>query len=224
MVMHDKDKKNLKPMTSSWEIRHIEQTLLEMLLKYRGYESISFPNGKVVKTCCALPEGGYLVSCAQQFSPCILIVEKSSSLQEDRTDDDHRLLIFFAFQEKLNIDWVKSAVEYTRKAEMRHVMIIYQSVITSSARKALDNLLNYKIELFESKQLVFNLTKHFYYCPHRRCTSKEVEMIKKKVGGNLSVLPKILRTDAVSRFMLFEKNDVIEIQRRSGIPAYRIVK
>jgi DNA-directed RNA polymerase subunit H (RpoH/RPB5) len=47
------------------------------------------------------------------------------------------------------------------------------------------------------------------------------KVIREKYGN---ALPFILKTDPVSRYYYFQKNDLIKITRRNGTITYRIVK
>jgi DNA-directed RNA polymerase subunit H (RpoH/RPB5) len=99
-------------------------------------------------------------------------------------------------------------------------MIVYQNLITSSAKKAIEHLQDYTMELFEKKELQFNPTRHRLYCPHTKLPKDSLEV----PVGQVPLLPVLLRTDMIARYFHFKRGDVIRVQRKNQSLAYRVVK
>lgn len=137
------------------------------------------------------------------------------------SNESKQLVVWFFFNEKLNIDAIKDFIIVLEQMKIKHGIIIYSGNVTSSTKKILEQMYKYKIELFSSSEFKYCLTDHMYYAPHRRLKSLESEDIIKRFGSGL---PVILKTDPVSRYFNFSKNDIIEIIRKNGSTAYRIVK
>lgn len=135
-------------------------------------------------------------------------------------DNKSHIMIYPCVTDKFNIEGVKYAVYQMQQHRLKHVLIIYQNIITSSAKKAIDHLQDYVVELFEKKELQFNPTRHSLYCPHIKIDKNQDEVPPHQI----SLLPVLLRTDVIARYFHFHRGDVIRILRKNGSVAYRIVK
>lgn len=135
-------------------------------------------------------------------------------------DDKTHVLIYPCQTDKFNIEGVKFAVYQLQQHHLKHVIIIYQNIITSSAKKAIEHLQDYVVELFEKKELQFNPTRHALYCPHTKISKHNEEV----PSDQIALLPILLRTDVIARYFHFHRGDVIRIIRKNGSIAYRIVK
>jgi DNA-directed RNA polymerase subunit H (RpoH/RPB5) len=131
------------------------------------------------------------------------------------------LLILIFSAEKLNIDGLKEMVRLLDLYQIRHGILVYHTSITSSAKKALDLLSNYRIESFSIAELQFNITKHEYYSPHEKVTDlSELGPLQTQTAK----FPKILLSDPVVRFFGYRKNDVLRIRRKDNTVIYRVVR
>ena len=130
------------------------------------------------------------------------------------------VMVFVCQTEKFNIEGVKHAVYEMQQRDLRHAIVVYQNIITSSARKAIEHLQDYTIELFEKKELQYNPTRHRLYCPHIRVAKDSEEVPTKQIH----LLPVLLRTDVIARYFHFGRGEVVRVQRKNGSLAYRIVK
>lgn len=128
-----------------------------------------------------------------------------------------QVLLYCCQNDKFNIESVKFMVHQLNQNQLSHGIIVYQNIITSSAKKAIEHLFDYTIELFDKKELQYNITKHRLYCPH-------IKLPKSEIPQQAAQLPLLLRTDAVSRYFHFSRGDVVQIQRKNGAVAYRLVK
>lgn len=133
-------------------------------------------------------------------------------------DKKPSLLIYCCHNDKFNIESVKYMVIQLQQRQMHHGITVYQNIITSSARKAIEHLHDYTIELFDKSELQYNLTQHRLYCPHVRIPKDQIPV------ADISHLPILLRTDAVSRYFHFTRGEVVRIIRKNDSVAYRIVK
>ena len=167
-------------------------TLYEMFITHRGYERIE-----------------------QVVDPSHVFLVK------DSRKDEPPVLIFLLGSEKLNIDGVKEMILVMETFQTKHGVMVYQNSVTSSARKALELLYQYRIELFAVHELQYDLTKHMYFCPHEKVShSSELGHLQTQ----LPKLPKILHSDPVVRFFGFKKNDILRIRRPNNTIAYRVVR
>jgi len=132
------------------------------------------------------------------------------------------MMIYLCRMEKFNIESVKYMIYQLQLHKLKHALVVFQSIITSSARKAIEHLQDYMIEMFEKKEVSFHLTHHRFFCPHVRVPPKEVARELNNVDTHC--LPVLLRTDVVSRYYYFSRGDVVRIHRKNGSIAYRLVK
>lgn len=136
-------------------------------------------------------------------------------------DANERVFVWLYKNHKMNIDAIKDFVHIIQSQKFRDSIIIYQSVITSSTRKVIENLLDFHIELFELKEFQYDMTKFKYYCVHEKVSQDNAISIKKKYGTSI---PSILRSDPVARYFNFQKGDIIRVKRQNGTIIYRLVK
>ena len=157
---------------------------------------------------------------------CLDMLNKRSYTIIEREDDkiitvdylDNKILVLFSLVSKLNINIMKEYIKLVESMSIKHLILIYSGVMTSSARKVIENLFHLRVELFTEQELKFNITTHRYYCKHVKVDNPE---IKKKFGLKIPVL---LQTDPVVRFFGFQRGDLIEVTRRDHFVTYRMVK
>ena len=89
------------------------------------------------------------------------------------------------------------------------------------AKSTIQTLDKIKIQLFASRELQFNITKHRFVPLHEKVSKEETVVILKEFGTKL---PKLLKSDSVVRFYGFERKDIIRIVRSDSSIAYRVVK
>ena len=135
--------------------------------------------------------------------------------------DNQKIIVWCFEMEKLNIDGIKDFINILETDKYKHGIIIYQNLLTSSTKKILDNLYKFNIELFLLRELQYDITKFKYFCLHEKISIEETKMVKEKFGNTLPIL---LKTDAVSRYYFFQRNDIIKITRKNGTIIYRVVK
>lgn len=145
---------------------------------------------------------------------------EASSLSPDVYLSDDTL-IFLSRTEKFNIETVKNVVFWLQEHKYKHALVVYQNIITSLAKKAIEHLQEFTIETFERKELLFNPTRHRFYCPHKLLTKEE---LNNELKVNLNCLPILLRSDIIARYFGFRKGEVVRIERKNGSIAYRLVR
>jgi len=130
------------------------------------------------------------------------------------------ILCFINEDEKLNIQGIKDRLSIMNKEGANKCIIVYQSSVTSSAKKSLETL-EYEFELFAMHELQLNITRHRLVPKHQLVTQEEKAELDLKFKGKL---PFILHADAVARYYAFKKGEYIRITRKDGSIIYRIVK
>lgn len=161
-------------------------------------------------------------------------IEKNNPSDNFTSDDDmfmfypqentkkNSVFVYFYRRDKMNIEAIKEFISWIEQNGWKHSIIVYKAFMTSTTKKVIDHLHNFHIELFESKEFMYDLTALAYYCVHERIDdSATIDTIVKKYGMKL---PKILHTDPVCRFFDFRKGDILRIHRKNNTIAYRIVR
>lgn len=134
---------------------------------------------------------------------------------------DHKLCVFFNSSSKLNCDKIEEYIQILKQAEIDHSIIVYKESVTSMAKKIIDQMNDFTMELFHEKDMMFNITKHRLVPEHVSLTEKDTQEFKQQFGTQIPVL---LRTDPVCRFYNFQKGDIIKVTRQGSYVSYRIVK
>lgn len=136
-------------------------------------------------------------------------------------DSDYDIVVFFDCSQKLDTDKVKVFIAKMKELELRNCIIVYKESVTAPARKVIEELQEYKLEIFKETELRYNITKHRLVPTHSALTKAESIEFKKQYGVKI---PVILKTDAVAKFYNFQKGEIIKIVRTDGTVSFRIVK
>lgn len=189
--------KYIKIMDPNYMWKKALMTIQEMFIDHRGYKSLAIH-----------PENHHVAFC---------------NLTEANNDTIPEMVVFYCSKEKMNIDALKEVIAVLESYRIKKCFLVYKNVITSSAKKALAHIFQYEFEIWNLKELQYNITKHFLYSPHIKISPSEYKKHFHKME-TLQELPKISKSDPVSRFFNFQRNDILQIQRKDGTLAYRIVK
>lgn len=188
-------------------------TVFEMLFD-RGYtfEADKYPRDKIIQK-----------KINSEFIDIIF-----ESLTKDK------ILLHIAQESKVGISTIKSLVDHLQELQINHVIILLSDSITAFANKVIQDLQSSDLydpklifEVFYEKELYFNITKHTLVPIHRLLTIAEKKKIFKNYHLSSFQLPKLAKSDPISRYFNFSKGDIIEISRNSKIlgtsKSYRIV-
>lgn len=136
-------------------------------------------------------------------------------------DRAETVLVWYFCYDKMNIDSIKEFIHLLETNHVKHGIIVYQGTVTSSTRKVIENLFQFRMELFDLKELQYDLTSFRYFCRHDRLEPAKAAEVRQKFGTSL---PTLLRTDPVVRYYQFQKGDIIRVTRRNDTQVYRLVK
>ena len=135
--------------------------------------------------------------------------------------DSHKLVVIISQSDKLNIDYMKEYIKLLSDNDIKSCIIAYNNDITPSAKKVVENLFQYSIELFTLNELQYNITKHRLYNKHEKLDKEQRSKFVEKYGTKV---PVILEKDPVARYFNFKKGNIIRVTRKGDIIVYRIVK
>ena len=95
------------------------------------------------------------------------------------------------------------------------IIVACETQITSVTKKNMAEITPFRIEVFDQRTLLFNITKHEMVPKHSIITKEDKAALLKKYRINDSQLPKIMVDDPVARYYGARKGDVIKIIRPS---------
>lgn len=136
--------------------------------------------------------------------------------------DGKKMIIFLSSVPKFNVKCMSEYISITNEIGIKHLLIIYKDGVTSSTRKAIEQLQDdIYVELFAEENLQFNITKHRLQPVFQKLNDQENKEFKLKYGLKFPIMKK---DDPISCFYDYKKGDIIRIVRKTGIIDYRIVK
>ena len=137
------------------------------------------------------------------------------------TYGDRKICVFYNTSQKFGVDRVEEYVKIMNDIKIKNGIVVYKENVTPVARRVIDELPDFTIELFNENEMRYNITKHRLVPNHEKLSKTDTIAFKKQFGVRI---PAILKTDPVARFYSFQRGDVIKITRRDGTISYRLVK
>ena len=156
-----------------------------------------------------------------------MIEQRGFTITEDLEDyilgekGDDAILVFFDASQKLDTGKVTLYIAKMKEMDVKACIIVYKDSVTCPAKKVIDELQEYNIEIFKETSLRYNITKHRLVPKHKALSKSESTEFKKNYGNKIPVL---LKTDPIARFYNFQKGEIIRVDRNDGTVTFRIVK
>ena len=145
-----------------------------------------------------------------------IIYIDENNIQCKDTKTGKIISVNFIVKVKLNIKQISEIINNLKSQNIYHCIIIYEDTITSMTYKAIQQCIDFTVELFHVSELQYNITKHELQPSFKKINSTDMFTRDK--------LPILLSTDPISRFYNFTKNDIIQITDDTGLVYHRIVK
>ena len=147
-------------------------------------------------------------------------------VQDDRViatkPDGKKMIVFMSTIPKFNVKCMSEYISITNEIGIKHLLIIYKDGVTSSTKKAIEQLQDdVYVELFAEEDLQYNITKHRLQPVFQKLSEQENKEFKVKYCLKFPIMKK---DDPIASFYDFKKGDIIRIIRKTGIIDYRIVK
>lgn len=121
---------------------------------------------------------------------------------------------------------VNNIINLTENANVL-ILLILKDKPNSAILKELNNPKYNNTEIFERKNLLFNITKHILVPKHIILSEEEKNEVLKKFNANKEQLPKIYNTDPIAKYYGMKVGMVCKIIRKSKTTgqsiAYRTV-
>lgn len=141
----------------------------------------------------------------------IFYIDEENIILADKT-----LIVFFSVFSKLNKNTFEIMLNKMRSKNIKDCIIISREKITSYVKNIIPNFIDNSIELFNLEELQYFITEHIFLQKHELIDYKNPNITKK--------LPKILKTDIISRIYNFKKGNVIKTtDLKTGEIQYNLV-
>lgn len=157
-----------------------------------------------------------------------MLTQREYEIIEDDEDkiialkpDGDQMLVFFSDSRKFNVKNIQVYISLMNELQIFHAIIVYKDGVTAFTKKAIDQSIEMKFELFAEEDLQYNITKHRYQPKFEKLSLDDSNILKKQFGNNF---PIIRKEDPISKFYNYQKGDVIKVIRNNGYISYRIVK
>ncbi len=138
------------------------------------------------------------------------------SATKDDGSSDGRIIVFFPEEEKISQEQIKNYITKLHENEILHCILVIKGKITPSAEKTIREFeSSLTIEVFNENELLVNITRHEYVPKHVILNNDEKKELLKKYKIKDFQLPKILRGDAISRYLGLKRSNVVKIIRSS---------
>lgn len=141
--------------------------------------------------------------------------------ENNMTYGDQKICVFYNTSQKFSVDRIEEYVNILNNIKIKNAIIVYKETVTPVARRVIDELPDFSIELFNENELRYDITEHRLVPKHEKISRAEAVEFKKKFGTRI---PVILKTDPVARFYSFQRGDIIRITRADGNISFRLVK
>jgi DNA-directed RNA polymerase I, II, and III subunit RPABC1 len=154
-----------------------------------------------------------------------VLKQDAESIIAEKTSSD-QIVVFFNQPSKLDKERVIEYINLMSDLAIYHSIIVFKNIVTPVAKKVIEELpsklesINFFIELFDEKNLRFNITKHRLVPKHEALSKAESLAFIEKFGVKIPVL---LRLDPVARFYNFQRGEIIKITRSDKFISFRIV-
>ncbi|OHS94630.1 DNA-directed RNA polymerases I, II, and III subunit RPABC1 [Tritrichomonas foetus] len=160
--------------------------------------------------------------CAQyddNFQPSVL-----NDVYESSDPEIPRLKVRFDITESANFTKFNQKVFSELISQMKNenisheILIVKDGSMTSGLMKTIEKLRQegkYRVEVFEQKEVLINITEHELVPLHEPLSSSQKKELLDRYKINESQLPKILKNDPVVRYFGVDPGTVMKITRRS---------
>ncbi len=131
-----------------------------------------------------------------------------------------KIITFWIFQ--FGVSDVQKIFEQMEEQEVSHAVVIYGNKVTSTASKAIKQLVVQKkiIESFHENELQYNVTKSEWVPRHIICSKDKKEEILKMYNVKKEEIPFIKSTDPVVKYLGAVRGQLIKIVRESESVEY----
>jgi DNA-directed RNA polymerase subunit H (RpoH/RPB5) len=128
--------------------------------------------------------------------------------------------VYFPREDTLGIAGARNIAAHLEENNLKHIIVIIKSKISSSAQGQIRSLqlLKNKVEIFFERELQYNLTKHSFVPEHTVCSEATKKQVLKEYNITVAQMIKIQTTDPVVRWLGAQPGQLLKIRRPSVLP------
>jgi len=173
------------------------RTALEML-RDRGY---SVPESELART---LPEFRAWWAKNPEFERLAFSTARAS-------DHSDKVQILFCPHKTVRIATIEEIYDQIEGENLSRLILILDGKMMPRAKESMKEKFTFKVDIFQVKQLLVNITKHVLKPKHEVLSAEEKAKLLKKYSVEDSQLPRMLENDAVARYYGLGKGTVIKV-------------
>ena len=139
--------------------------------------------------------------------------------------EGERILTFFDLIERLDSKTIQTIIKNMDEAGVNRAIVIGpEGILTPTAARNLDNVRSSgkTIEFFSFDEVIINITEHELVPKHEVLTEDEKQEVLKRYNVTETQLPRILRTDPVSRYLGVKPGQLLKITRNSDTAGHYV--
>lgn len=142
------------------------------------------------------------------------IIKNNSNKQGFDIITDNKLKIVYYLSNKFKWSELKKYLDDTEAYEL-YILVVADKVSQNNMKQIM--ALNLNIQIFDIKELQFNITKHMLVPKHELVSDQEEvkNILQNYCLKSKFQLPLILKTDPVSRYLGLKNGDIVKIIRAS---------
>jgi DNA-directed RNA polymerase I, II, and III subunit RPABC1 len=147
-----------------------------------------------------------------------LVYDKKDKKDEKTNKRSDRLFVYFAEEPEkpqLGIEYIIDFITEMDKFKTKNGIIISPRNLSPPARKKLESLLGYNVNVFQENEMMYDPTEHYLVPQHRALGEEEQRNFLQQNNLSISNFKVILNTDMISRYYGFRPGQVIEIKRKN---------
>ncbi|OIW15473.1 hypothetical protein TanjilG_32877 [Lupinus angustifolius] len=127
------------------------------------------------------------------------------------SDPSKRILVIFCGPGVVKVNVIRNiAGQIVNRETLTGLILIVQNQITAQALKSV-KIFSFKVEIFQITDLLVNITKHVLKPQHEVLTEQEKQNLLKKYSLEEKQLPRMLQTDAISKYYGLERGQVVKV-------------
>eukprot|EP00262_Sarcandra_glabra_P019209 TRINITY_DN715_c0_g1_i1.p1 TRINITY_DN715_c0_g1~~TRINITY_DN715_c0_g1_i1.p1 ORF type:complete len:216 (+),score=28.46 TRINITY_DN715_c0_g1_i1:66-713(+) len=127
------------------------------------------------------------------------------------SDPSKKILVVFCGTDSVKLSVIRAIYSQTNRDNLTRMILVLQSKMTPQARQATTEIFQFKVELFQITDLLVNITKHDLKPKHDILSPVEKKKLLKKYSLEDKQLPRMLETDAISRYYGLERGQVVKV-------------
>lgn len=142
-------------------------------------------------------------------------LSRRSSLNFVSVNGEKPVAVHFGDDEKMGKRTFEVLLDQYERENIFHMIFVLPQSPSPAVMSMNQSMVKFDIEFFSMEELKFNKTKHFWVPKHRILSEEERENVLSALKLEPNDLPKILKSDAIAKYLGAKQNDIVEIIRNS---------